>query len=229
MKVTEEGLESSIVKFFPDEAQAGLSRALDARPGDLLLFLADEPAVVAEALGNLRLELGRQLGLLYGDEYSFLWVTRFPLAEWDSDEGRYMASHHPFTSPLDEDIDRMEEDPGSVRARAYDLVLNGNEIAGGSIRIHRREVQERMFRLLGISEEEAEQKFGFLMNAFRYGAPPHGGIAFGYDRLIALMAGKEFIRDVIAFPKTNTAASLMDGAPSEVDAAQLRELGLRLL
>lgn len=229
IKVTDKGLESSIVKFFPEATQNQIRKALDAAPGDLLLFVADQPDIVAQALGNLRLELARRLDLIHNDEYRFLWVTRFPLVEWDEAEKRFVAVHHPFTSPLEADLDNLESNPAAVRARAYDLVLNGNEIAGGSVRIHRRDIQERIFQLLGISSEEAEAKFGFLLNAFRYGAPPHGGIAFGYDRLIALMAGVEFIRDVIAFPKTNTAASLMDGAPSEVDPTQLRELGLRLL
>ncbi|HCK08827.1 MAG TPA: aspartate--tRNA ligase, partial [Candidatus Latescibacteria bacterium] len=161
--------------------------------------------------------------------YAFTWVTHFPLLEYDEESKRYVACHHPFTSPLDEDLDGMEGDPASIRARAYDLVLNGNEIAGGSVRINRADVQDRMFRLLGIDAEEAEEKFGFLLSAFKYGAPPHGGIAFGYDRLVALLAQKEFIRDVIAFPKTNAAASLMDGAPSTVSAAQLRELGLKTI
>lgn len=229
IKVTEQGLESSIVKFFPDQAQQMLRESLDAQIGDLLLFVADQPTVVANALGNLRLELARQQDLMETGDFSFLWVTQFPLLEFDDVEKRYVACHHPFTSPLEADINELETAPGDVRARAYDLVLNGNEIAGGSIRIHRRETQERVFRMLGISESESREKFGFLLDAFRYGAPPHGGIAFGYDRLVALMAGKAFIRDVIPFPKTNTAASLMDGAPSAVDLAQLRELGLRLL
>lgn len=229
IKVTDQGLESSIVKFFPDQAQQMLRELLDAQTGDLLLFVADQPAVVANALGNLRLELARQQDLMTTSDFSFLWVTQFPLLEFDDVEKRYVACHHPFTSPLEADLDELEAAPGDVRARAYDLVLNGNEIAGGSIRIHNREIQERVFRMLGISESESREKFGFLLDAFRYGAPPHGGIAFGYDRLIALMAGKTFIRDVIPFPKTNTAASLMDGAPSIVDPAQLRELGLRLL
>jgi aspartyl-tRNA synthetase len=229
IKVTDQGLESTIVKFFPEAAQELLRKSLNAEPGDLLLFVADEPGVVADALGNLRLELARKLNLLDKDQFSFLWVTQFPLVEWDAQDKRYVACHHPFTSPLEKDLETMEADPVSVKARAYDLVLNGNEIAGGSIRIHQRSVQERMFKMLGISDEEAEEKFGFLLNAFRYGAPPHGGIAFGYDRLVALMAGREFIRDVIAFPKTNTASSIMDGAPSVVDPAQLRELGLRIL
>ena len=229
IKVTDQGLESSIVKFFPDQAQQMLRESLDAQTGDLLLFVADQPAVVANALGNLRLELARQQDLMETGDFRFLWVTQFPLLEFDDAEKRYVACHHPFTSPLEADINELETAPGDVRARAYDLVLNGNEIAGGSIRIHRRETQERVFRMLGISESESREKFGFLLDAFRYGAPPHGGIAFGYDRLVALMAGKAFIRDVIPFPKTNTAASLMDGAPSIVDPVQLRELGLRLL
>ena len=229
IKVTDQGLESSIVKFFPEQAQQMLRESLRAQTGDLLLFVADQPAVVANALGNLRLELARQQDLMEIGDFSFLWVTQFPLLEFDDVEKRYVACHHPFTSPLEADLDELETAPGDVRARAYDLVLNGNEIAGGSIRIHHREIQERVFRMLGISESEAREKFGFLLDAFRYGAPPHGGIAFGYDRLVALMAGKAFIRDVIPFPKTNTAASLMDGAPSVVDPAQLRELGLRLL
>ena len=229
IRVTDGGMESAIVKFFPERAQALLREAMQAEPGDLLLFAADRPAVVADVLGNLRLRLGDQLNLLDRNQFSFLWVTHFPLVDWDPVEKRYTACHHPFTSPLDEDIEKMASDPSGVRARAYDLVLNGNEIAGGSIRIHRREIQEKMFDLLDISPGEAEEKFGFLMDAFRYGAPPHGGIAFGYDRLVALMAGRDYIRDVIAFPKTNNAASLMDGAPSAVDAGQLRELGIRLL
>lgn len=229
IKVTDEGLESSIVKFFPQTAQTILRESLEATPGDLLLFVADEPRIVADALGHLRLELARQQDLLDPSVYAFTWVTHFPLLEYDEESKRYVACHHPFTSPLDEDLDGMEGDPASIRARAYDLVLNGNEIAGGSVRINRADVQDRMFRLLGIDAEEAEEKFGFLLSAFKYGAPPHGGIAFGYDRLVALLAQKEFIRDVIAFPKTNAAASLMDGAPSTVSAAQLRELGLRTI
>ena len=229
IKVTDKGFESSIVKFFPDQAQNLLRESLQAKPGDLLLFVADRPSVVTQSLSNLRVELAKQQNLLNPKHYSMLWVTKFPLLEYDDTEKRFVACHHPFTSPLPEDIDQLDTDPANVRARAYDLVLNGNEIAGGSIRIHQRDVQQRMFSLLGISPEEADEKFGFLLNAFKYGAPPHGGIAFGYDRLIALLAGKDFIRDVIAFPKTNAAASLMDNAPSEVDSAQLRELGLRIL
>ena len=229
IKVTEQGLESSIVKFFPEQAQALIREEMSAEPGDLLLFAADQPLIVADVLGNLRLELARQLDLLDNTAYAFTWVTHFPLLEWDPDSKRFAACHHPFTSPLNEDLAQMESDPANVRARAYDLVLNGNEIAGGSIRISQTEVQERMFRLLDIGRDEAEAKFGFLLDALSYGAPPHGGIAFGYDRVVALMAGKPFIRDVIPFPKTNTASSLMDNAPSDVSSAQLRELGLRLI
>ncbi len=229
IKVTDNGMESAIVKFFPEQAQTLLRQALEAEPGDLLLFAADQPGIVADVLGNLRLNLASQLNLLDRNRFSFTWVTHFPLVEWDAREKRYAACHHPFTSPVDEDIEKMVTDPSGIRARAYDLALNGNEIAGGSIRIHRREIQEKMFDLLNISPAEAGEKFGFLLDAFRYGAPPHGGIAFGYDRLVALMAGREYIRDVIAFPKTNNAASLMDGAPSAVDTDQLRELGIRLV
>lgn len=229
IKVTDRGMESSIVKFFSPSLRERLAERMEARPGDLLLFVADRGEVAASALGELRLELGQQLGLRRDDRWNFLWVVRFPLVEYDAAEKRYVACHHPFTSPVEEDLEKMEADPASVRARAYDLVLNGNEIAGGSIRISRRDVQNRMFRLLGISPEDAERKFGFLLEAFEFGAPPHGGIAFGFDRLVALMAGERSIREVIAFPKTNTAVSLMDNAPSEVDPAQLRELGLRIV
>jgi aspartyl-tRNA synthetase len=229
IKVTEAGLESSIVKFFPEGAQSILRQSLGAEPGDLLLFVADRPEIVTNVLGNLRLELAKQQGLLNKDKFAFTWVTHFPLLDWDEEAKRYVACHHPFTSPLDEDLDQIESDPGGAKAKAYDLVLNGSEIAGGSVRINRADIQGRMFRLLGIDEQEADEKFGFLLSAFRYGAPPHGGIAFGFDRLVALLAKKDFIRDVIAFPKTNAAASLMDGAPSTVSVAQLKELGLRTI
>jgi len=229
MRMTDTGLESNIVKFFPEAAHKLLIDALDAEPGDLLLFIAGPPAVVSATLGNLRQELARRLDMLKRDDFHFVWVHHFPLLEWDPDEKRYIASQHPFTAPLDDDIPLMESDPAAARGLQYDLILNGWEIAGGSIRIHQRDAQERMFKLLGIGKDEAEEKFGFLMNALRYGAPPHGGIAFGFDRMVALMAKREFIRDVIPFPKTNAAASLMDGAPSEVDPAQLLELGIRLL
>ena len=229
IKVTEKGLESSIVKFFPTAVKTSLAERMNAQPGDLLLFVADKPALVASTLCDLRLRLGRDLGLLDGRVWNPLWVVRFPLVEYNPTEKRYVACHHPFTAPVEEDLEKMESDPSSVRARAYDLVLNGNEIAGGSIRIYRRDVQNRMFNLLGISHDEAERKFGFLLEAFEYGAPPHGGIAFGFDRMVSLLAGVRSIREVIAFPKTNNAVSLMDDAPSGVDPTQLRELGLKIL
>ena len=230
MRVTENGLESNIVKFFPQDVQDRLRAALDAEPGDLFVFVADQPQVVWDALGALRLKLGNELGLIDTSKYGFTWVVKFPLLEHDEESNRWVAKHHPFTSPLPEDIEAFSEggDPGAIRARAYDLIINGNEVVGGSIRNHRRDDQQRNFELLGIDEEEAEERFGFLLNALRYGAPPHGGIAFGFDRLVMLVAGATNIRDVIAFPKTNTAASPMDGCPSDVDDRQLRDLGIRL-
>ncbi|MEE2833243.1 MAG: aspartate--tRNA ligase [Candidatus Latescibacterota bacterium] len=228
IKHTEDGLESSIVKFFPDSSQRLLIEALESEPGDLLLLVADQPAHVARILGALRLELAGRLDLCAENDWKPLWVNEFPLLEFDEEENRYIAIHHPFTSPLEADIDVLQHDPGSVRARAYDLVLNGAEVAGGSIRIHRSSVQSRVFELLSIGPEEARSKFGFLLDALDYGAPPHGGIAFGFDRLVAMMAGQESIRDVIAFPKTNRAVGLMEDAPGAVDERQLRELGLRL-
>ena len=230
MRVTENGLESNIVKFFPQDVQDRLRAALYAEPGDLFVFVADQPQVVWDALGALRLKLGNELGLIDTSKYGFTWVVKFPLLEHDEESNRWVAKHHPFTSPLPVAIVSFSEggDPGAIRARAYDLVINGNEIVGGSIRNHRRDVQQEMFHLLGIDEEEAEERFGFLLNALRFGAPPHGGIAFGFDRLVMLVAGATNIRDVIAFPKTNTAASPMDGCPSEVDDRQLRDLGIKL-
>ena len=228
MKVTERGPESSIVKFFPQDTLNALSEVMEAAPGDLLLFVADRPNVVAQAMGALRVKLGQQLGLIEESQWCFLWVTEFPLLEYDEEAKRFEAMHHPFTSPVPEDIPLMDENPGAVRARAYDLVLNGHEISGGSIRISDHALQQKMFELLNIGPEEAQAKFGFLLEAFEYGAPPHGGIAFGFDRLVALMAGVKSIRDVIAFPKTNSAISLMDGAPTETTDHQLRELHIRL-
>jgi len=228
IKHTDKGLESSIVKFFPAAAQDLLIEALASEPGDLLLFVADQPSMVARVLGALRLELAQRLELISADSWHPLWVTEFPLLERDEEAGRYTAMHHPFTSPMEEDMSLLDSDPAAVRARAYDLVLNGNEIAGGSVRIFQRPVQTRLFELLALSQEEAEAKFGFLLEALDYGAPPHGGIAFGFDRLIALMTGEESIRDIIAFPKTNKASGLMENSPSTVDKTQLRELGIRL-
>ncbi len=230
MKVAERGLESNIAKFFNEGVQNALRERLSAEQGDLLVFVADQAPIVYQALGNLRLKFGNDLNLIDKSKFAFLWVTNFPLLSWDEEENRWVANHHPFTSPVLEDLDLFVSggDPGRIRARAYDLVINGTEVGGGSIRIHQRHVQQQMFDLLGISSEEAERRFGYLLNAFRYGAPPHGGIAFGFDRMVMQLAGQESIREVIAFPKTNTAASPMDGSPSEVDERQLRELGLRL-
>jgi len=227
IKHTDKGLESSIVKFFPEAAQDLLIRSLESEPGDLLLFVADQPATVARILGALRLELARRLELVQGDSWHPLWVTEFPLLERDEETNRFSAMHHPFTSPMEEDLPLLDSDPSAVRARAYDLVLNGNEIAGGSVRIFQRPVQSRLFDLLALSAEEAEAKFGFLLEALDYGAPPHGGIAFGFDRLLALLANEDSIREVIAFPKTNKAVGLMENSPSDVETDQLRELGIR--
>ncbi len=226
--VTETELKSPIAKFFSEEKMQELLTALDAQPGDLLLFAADQPDVVARVLGNLRLELGKSLGLIGENQLNFVWVVNFPLLEYDPEEKRYVAVHHPFTSPWIEDLDLLDKSPGKVKARAYDLVLNGTEIGGGSIRIHRRDWQEKMFSLLNISPEEAEDKFGYLLEAFQYGTPPHGGIAFGIDRLLMIMAGRQSIRDVMAFPKTQSASCPMTEAPSEVSPRQLRELALKI-
>ena len=228
IKHPESGLESSIVKFFPEKARELLVEAMASQPGDLLLFIADKPEAVARMLGALRLELARRFELIPSDAYAPLWITEFPLLEQEPGSNRYAALHHPFTSPVEEDIDLLETDPSTVRARAYDLVLNGTEIAGGSIRISRRSVQSRMFDLLAMSTEEADRKFGFLLEALDYGTPPHGGIAFGFDRLVAILAGQESIREVIAFPKTNKAVGLMENCPTEVENVQLREVGIQV-
>ncbi len=225
--ITAEGVKAPITKFFTPEQVEGIVKKMQGEPGDLLLFVADEPSVVAASLGHLRLELAKQLNLVDKNEINLLWVVDFPLLEYDAEEKRWSAMHHPFTSPVEEDLALMESDPGRVRACAYDLVLNGVEIGGGSIRIHRREVQEKMFNNLGLSQEEAQEKFGYLLDAFQYGVPPHGGIALGIDRLIMLMAKRETIRDVIAFPKTQSAMDLMCQAPSKVEAKQLRELHIK--
>jgi aspartyl-tRNA synthetase len=228
MKATEKGLESSITKFFHKDALDKIHSILEAEPGDLLLFVADSKKVVNDTLGRLRLDIAARLGLIDNTKLNFLWVTDFPQFEWNEEEKRYEAMHHPFTSPRLEDIDRLETAPDKVRARAYDIVLNGSEIGGGSIRIHRSDVQARMFKALGISDEEARDRFGFLLEALEYGAPPHGGIAFGLDRLTMILTGASSIRDVIAFPKTQKATCLMTDAPSDVDKKQLRELHIKL-
>ena len=228
VKVTAEGWQSPIAKFFTAEEMASIDREFGAEQGDLLLFVADKPKVVNDSLGRLRNRLAQILKLVDDETFRFVWITDFPLLEWDDEEKRWVAVHHPFTAPMDEDLQYLESDPGRCRAKAYDLVLNGNEIGGGSIRIHRENIQSLMFRMLGIDEEEARVKFGFLLDALEYGTPPHGGIAFGMDRLIMIMTGSESIRDVIAFPKTQKGACLMSEAPSGVDYRQLRELGLKV-
>jgi len=228
LKVSDD-LEGGVAKFLSDKEKSELRKASGAEKGDLLLMVADaNHTVVDSALGALRCRLGKELGLYNDGEHCFVWVTDFPLLEWDHDEKRHVAVHHPFTSPKLEDISLLEVDPGKVRARAYDIVLNGVEIGGGSIRIHQPEVQNTVFRLLNISKEEAEMKFGFLLNALKYGAPPHGGIAFGMDRMVMLMAGRDSIREVIAFPKNKNCVSIMDDAPNVVSSAQLDELGIQL-
>jgi len=205
-----------------------MNSAFAAEEGDLLLFVADKPKVVNDSLGRLRNRLAQALKLTDSETYRFVWITDFPLLEWDDEEKRWVAVHHPFTAPMDDDLEHLESDPGRCRAKAYDLVLNGNEIGGGSIRIHQEKIQSLMFRLLGIGDEDARGKFGFLLDALEYGTPPHGGIAFGMDRLIMLLTGSDSIRDVIAFPKTQKGACLMSEAPSAVDSKQIRELGLKI-
>jgi aspartyl-tRNA synthetase len=228
MVVSEEGVKSPISKFFSADQLAHIVAALEGKPGDLLLFVADKPQVVADALGQLRMHLAKKLNLIDHAVYHFCWVVDFPLLEYDEEEKRWAAVHHPFTAPKAEDMELLTSDPGKVRAKAYDLALNGVELGGGSIRIHQRSVQEQMFSLLGLEPEEAKEKFGFLLEAFEYGTPPHGGIAFGLDRMIMLMAGLDNIRDVIAFPKTQSATCLMTQAPSGVSQKQLKELHLQI-
>ena len=228
VKVTENGWQSPIAKFFTEEELASLNQTLDAEIGDLLMFMADTPTVANEALGRLRGHLGQKLGLAKKDDFKFVWVTDFPLLEWDGEERRHVAVHHPFTAPLEEDVPLLDSDPGQARAQAYDMVLNGSEIGGGSIRIHDQTIQSKMFNLLGIGEEEAREKFGFLLDALNFGAPPHGGIAFGLDRIMMILTGASSIRDVIAFPKTQKATCLLSDAPNEVADKQLQELGIRL-
>ena len=218
--------KSSFAKFMTEEELKAIVKAMDGQPGDLLLFAADKNKVVWDVLGALRIEIAKNLGLLKKDDFKFLWVTEFPLLEYDEEEKRYVAMHHPFTMPMEEDLDKLDTDPGSVRAKAYDIVLNGTELGGGSVRIFQNNIQSRMFDMLGFTKEQAQEQFGFLMNAFKYGVPPHAGLAFGLDRLIMLMAGCDSIREVIAFPKVKDASDLMTEAPGLVDEKQLKELYL---
>ena len=227
LKVTEEGLNGPIAKFFEGESATAIVEAMEATAGDLLLFVADKSSVVADALGALRLKLGKELELIDESQFAFLWVVDWPLFEYDEAEGRYYAAHHPFTRPFDEDIELMNTNPKEVRAQAYDIVLNGYELGGGSLRIYEPELQAKMFEILGFSEEEARAQFGFLLEAFDYGVPPHGGLAMGLDRLVMLLAGRTNLRDTIAFPKTASASCLLTNAPSDVATAQLEELSLR--
>ncbi len=228
IKIQPDGWQSPIAKFMDDGMRDLLTRRLELEVGDIAFFLADQPKIVHDGLGNLRVRLGQQLNLIDPAAHNFIWVTEFPLLEWDHEEKRYTAVHHPFTSPMEEDLEFLEDRPELARSRAYDLVLNGVEIGGGSIRIHRQDVQERVFRALGIDDEEAKEKFGFLLEALQYGAPPHGGIAFGFDRLIMLLSKSASIRDVIAFPKTQKATCLLSGAPSEAELKQLLELCIKV-
>lgn len=228
--INEDGTyKSSFAKFMKPEEMDALVGAMDGKPGDLLLFAADKNKLVYDVLGALRLELASQMGILDKNEYRFVWITEFPLLEWNEDQGRYTAMHHPFTMPMEEDLQYLESDPGRVRAKAYDIVLNGTELGGGSVRIHQDDIQERMFEALGFAKETAYEQFGFLLNAFKYGVPPHAGLAYGLDRLIMLMAKEDSIRDVIAFPKVKDASCLMSEAPNVVDAKQLEELEIAVL
>ncbi|MEE1250820.1 MAG: aspartate--tRNA ligase [Lachnospiraceae bacterium] len=229
LSVNEDGTyKSSFAKFMTEEELSNLVKALDAEPGDLLFFAADRNKIVWNVLGALRLELAKELDLLDENQYNFLWVTEFPLLEWSDEENRYMAMHHPFTMPMEEDWDKIDTDPGAVRAKAYDIVLNGTELGGGSVRIHQDDIQEKMFEVLGISKEQAHEKFGFLLDAFQYGVPPHAGLAYGLDRLVMHMVHAESIRDVIAFPKVKDASCLMTNAPDVVEEKQLEELGIEV-
>ena len=226
IKIAADKWQSPVAKFFNDEMKRSLTARLEAVPGDLILMVADQPATTNAALSALRLEMAKREGLLKKGEYAFLWVTDFPLLEYDDADGRFVAVHHPFTAPFEEDLELLLEHPEKVRARAYDLVLNGSEIGGGSTRIHNAETQEMIFEALSISQEEARSKFGFLIDALKHGAPPHGGMALGFDRLVAIMAGVNSIREVIAFPKTTSGTCPLTEAPSRVNPDQLKELGL---
>jgi aspartyl-tRNA synthetase len=228
LKAEEDGLKGPIAKFITEDEQKAFTSVLSAEKGDLLLFVADKKNVVADSLGALRLKLGKELGLIDQSKFNFLWVTDWPLLEYDEEAGRYFAAHHPFTMPVREDLPMLETDPSKVKAQAYDIVLNGYELGGGSLRIFEKDVQEKMFKALGFSKEEAYEQFGFLLDAFEYGTPPHGGIALGLDRFVMLLAGRTNLRDTIAFPKTASASDLLTDAPGEVSEAQLNELSLKL-
>ncbi|MCR5797173.1 MAG: aspartate--tRNA ligase [Eubacterium sp.] len=229
ISINEDGtFKSSFAKFMTEEELDSIVKAMDGKPGDLLLFAADKNKVVWDVLGNLRLEIARQNEMLDKNVYNFLWVTEFPLLEFNEDLGRYQAMHHPFTMPMEEDLDLIDTDPGKVRARAYDIVLNGTELGGGSVRIHQNDIQEKMFECLGFTKEAAYDQFGFLLDAFKYGVPPHAGLAYGLDRMVMLMAKEDSIRDVIAFPKTKDASCLLTDAPNVVDESQLEELGIEI-
>ncbi len=230
LAVNEDGTyKSSFAKFMTEEELTALVNKMNGEPGDLLLFAADKNAIVWNVLGALRLEIGEELGLMDENQYNFLWVTEFPLLEWSEEENRFMAMHHPFTMPMEEDWDKIDSDPGAVRAKAYDIVLNGTELGGGSVRIHQHDIQEKMFEVLGFSKELAHEQFGFLLDAFSYGVPPHAGLAYGVDRMVMHMVHAESIRDVIAFPKVKDASDLMTQAPGTVDSKQLEELGISIM
>ena len=230
LAINEDGTyKSSFAKFMTEEELAALVEAMNGKPGDLLLFAADKNSIVWAVLGALRLHIAQELGLLDKNQFNFLWITEFPLLEWNEEQNRYVAMHHPFTMPMDEDLQYLDTDPGRVRAKAYDIVLNGTEIGGGSVRIYQSDVQEKMFEVLGFTKEEAYERFGFLLNAFKYGVPPHAGLAYGLDRLIMLMAKEDSIREVIAFPKIKDASCLMTDAPNVVDDKQLEELAIELV
>ncbi len=228
MKITSEGLSSPIAKFLEEEEIEKILNKMDAQEGDLLLFVADKNAIACDSLGNLRNEVAKRLEIIDKDDLKLVWITEFPLFEYDEEENRYVAKHHPFTSPMEEDIHLLESNPEKVRAKAYDIVINGDEMGGGSIRINNSDLQSRMFKALGLSKEEAEDKFGFLLEAFKYGIPPHGGIAYGFDRLIMTLTNSSNIRDVIAFPKTQSATCLLTDAPTKVSQAQLDEAHIKV-
>ncbi|GEN31003.1 aspartyl-tRNA synthetase [Cerasibacillus quisquiliarum] len=229
LKMDEGELKGPIAKFLSDEEKHRLITHADVTDGDLLLFVADRSDIVFHSLGSLRIKLGKDLGLIDDEAFHFLWVTDWPLLEYDEEEGRYTAAHHPFTMPVEEDLEKLKTDPGSVRAKAYDLVLNGYELGGGSLRIYQKDLQNKMFDALGFTQEQAEEQFGFLLDALEYGAPPHGGVALGLDRIVMLLAGRSNLRDTILFPKTASASDLLTDAPSEVSESQLRELHIRML